>query len=233
MLHRLFLACLAGLLGLNIGIYATTEPETARAIQDVRNRVEYVETILPQAMPEYLVALAVNSYVVGHVSAPAYGYLSESDRGSLLRSTDGILRAGAGICGEAATVAIALYAALGVESRRVVVWYDLPDGTAAGHTTTEVRYGDAWHWFDPTWGVFYEGEGVYALVDVIQMSANVRANFYVGNDSRLWMRAVRASGVLDGPLAFLGFPSVRVEVEGQVIYERTGSWGNEAADAVD
>lgn len=233
MLYRLFLACLVGLMGLDLGLYATSPSPTARAIEDVRHRVEYVQLILPEADPAYLIALAVNSYVVGHVSAPAYGYLRVIEGSPVPGSTDSILRTGAGICGEASTTAISLYSALGVETRRLVAWYDLPDGTTAGHTTVEVRYADTWHWFDPTWGVFYEGEGVHSFLEVIEMTPEARAAAYVGNDSLLWMRAVRASGVLDGPLAFLGFPSVRVEIEGQVIYERTGSWGNEATDAVD
>jgi hypothetical protein len=199
-----------------------------RAVDDVERRVAYVNRAVPGQSVAYLQALAVNSYVVGHVSAPAYGYLKEFTDGQLPSGDDNAeiaeaaLEAGAGICGQAAATAMTLYQALGLPARQLIVSYP-----GNGHTTVEVQYDGAWHWFDPTFGYFYRApdaapSDVASLVDVLGMSGQERERSYVGNDSLLWAQMVRAAGTGAGAgLDVVELPDLRVElVDGTVIYER-------------
>jgi hypothetical protein len=182
----------------------------------------YVMGVAPGTPYEYLAGLSVTSYVVGRVSAPAYGYLAEHLKRPLSPHADAdqVLRAEAGICGEASTVAQAMYAELGIGSRRVVITY--PGG---GHTTVEILFADAWHWFDPTFGYFFRSpEGVvYSVSEVLQLSPTEREASKVGNDSLLWSVISRQLGAsaLNG-LDLVDLPSLRVELEsGELLYERT------------
>jgi hypothetical protein len=226
MRRRLIFANVIALFVLVAALVGTERPATARAIEEIREQIQYVERILPDARHNYLVALAVNSYVVGHVSATAYGYLHEiADRPlptgpDMAALAEAALRTGAGICGQAAAVAMTLYDALGVESRLLQIYYVLPDGTTAGHTTTEVFYGGAWHWFDPTWGIFYRDDKVDSLVEVLEMTPAHRKAAYVGDDSKLWTQVVRISGVIGTGLEFLNYPRLKVESAGRLLYER-------------
>jgi hypothetical protein len=194
-------------------------PATDAAIERVRQEVAYTSQIsdLPH---EELVALAVNSYVVGHVSAPAYGYLAASGIDMEDWTIEQVLTAGAGICGEASSVAEGLYSEMGVETRRLVAWY--PEG---GHTTVEVWYDGDWHWLDPTWGMFYtapDGD-IYALTETLRLTPSKRAAAVVTNESRLWTQVTRLAGpdaVLRTGLGFLDAEKLRIEVGSRVIFDR-------------
>jgi hypothetical protein len=193
-------------------------PATDAAIEQVRREVEHALRVsdLPR---EHVVALAVNSYVVGHVSRLAYGYI-ESQGGPLPEGpssavvVEKALRAGAGICGAATQTALALYAALDVESRAVQVFYTDPSGLRVAHITTEVRYGDAWHWFDPTWGAFHRDGDVLSLMEVVRSSPEQQARTLVGSDALLWAQ------VDGGPMAFTAYSPLRIAVDGRTVYNR-------------
>ena len=107
-----------------------------------------------------LVGLSAMNYVVGHVSAGAYGYL-ELFGGALPTSKpDSILGTQAGICGHAALTFAAIVQHLGYSVRSVQFFYTTPDGTADSHIADEVFYDGGWHFFDPTFGVYWtDGNG--------------------------------------------------------------------------
>jgi transglutaminase-like putative cysteine protease len=93
-------------------------------------------------------------YVVGHVSPTAYGYL-EIFGGQLPGPTpDAVLGAQAGLCGDAALAFAAIVKRLGLGARSVQFYYD-DSGVPANHIAVEVSYGGGWHYFDPTYGVFW------------------------------------------------------------------------------
>ena len=64
---------------------------------------------------EALIAHAAMSYVVGHVSAPAYGYMNGIQGVRPTPTGDGVLRAGAGICGHAALTFAAIVKRFGCQ----------------------------------------------------------------------------------------------------------------------
>ena len=68
-----------------------------------------------------------------------------------------LLREGKGICGERAKVFSELMHTQGVRARYVCI-ENIPGGMA-GHTTVELYYDDAWHWFDPTLGFYVTEDG--------------------------------------------------------------------------
>lgn len=204
----------------------------AQAEQEVSDRVAYVERTLALErvhLPRpYVVSLATMSYVVGHVSAPQYGYLRYIAHQPLPRTAAEALEMQAGICGNAATTMQTMLAHFHVEARRVDVYYSTPNASSNGHTTVEVRYAGTWHWFDPTWGTIYVRPGtaqsrVLSLVQVLELSPAARRAARIGDDTLLWDRAVVAAGRvfgLDTGRLFLTLPHLRVRVDGKTIYSR-------------
>lgn len=203
----------------------------SQAAQQVSNRVAYVEQALAVdhvRLPHtYLVALSTMSYVVGHVSAAEYGYLRATHQ-PLPRTAAEALATQAGICGAASTTMVAILDRLGIEARTVNVFYSTPHARRNGHTTVEVRYGSAWHWFDPTWGTVYVPHmgaqwHVLSLLQVLRLSPAEREKDRLGDDTRLWDRAVSAAGPSFGRetgMLFLTLPHLRVVVGGRTIYRR-------------
>jgi hypothetical protein len=163
-------------------------PHLDTAEERIRAQLEYAAP-LSQGAAEYLAALAVTGYVNGHVSASLYGY--RQAKGYPLpvdqspeRTAELALEYGAGICEQSMAAAMTLYERLGVRARRVDVL-----SPEDGHTTTEVWYGGAWHWFDPTFGYFYRDRGgdpddVDSLVEVMSTTDPLREK--VVAESRLW-----------------------------------------------
>jgi hypothetical protein len=141
---------------------ATVPKPLAVAVQQVRREVAYAEKYgggVPYAHGR-LVAQAAMDYVVEHVSPTAYGYL-EIFGGQLPGPTpDAVLGAQAGICGHAALAFAAIVKRLGLGARSVQFYYDDPDSTPDSHIAVEVSYDSGWHYFDPTFGVFFtDGTG--------------------------------------------------------------------------
>jgi hypothetical protein len=153
-------AALAEVASLSANIAAVPTP-LAVAVEEVRREVAYSEAVLGNLDIPYshgqVLAQAAMDYVVGHVSAPAYGYMKMNGL-SLASTPDAILGAQAGICGHAALTFAAIVKRFGLAVRSVQFYYG-PDGTW-NHISDEVSYDGAWHYFDPTFGIYYEQEGV-------------------------------------------------------------------------
>lgn len=124
------------------------------AVTHVDREVQYSERLLQQAGASYsreaLIAHAAMSYVVGHVSAPAYGWMNEIDGSGLMPTANAVLAAGAGVCGHAALTFAAIVKRFGLEVRSVQFYYD-----TSSHIANEVYYDGAWHFYDPTYGAYY------------------------------------------------------------------------------
>ena len=120
-----------------------------RAVEQVRREVAYSRLVLRwiEAAPsrEALIAHATMSYVVGHVSAPDYGYMNVLVGTQPTPTPNGVLEAGSGICGHAALTFAAIVKRFGLPVRRVLLWYE----NGAGHTAAEVFYDGAWHYSIP------------------------------------------------------------------------------------
>jgi hypothetical protein len=128
----------------------------AVANQQVRREVAYVQGKGP--LSGQLVSEAAMDYVFGHVSVTAYGYLV-TRHGKVPRPTaNRTLKAQAGICTGAAVTFAAIVHHFHFAVRSVNFYYNdpPPSNTPDGHVAVEVRYGGTWHYFDPTYGLFWK-----------------------------------------------------------------------------
>lgn len=219
--HRLIVANIAGLALIGWGVWTQRPPSypaTDAAIAHVRAELAVAERREPDRDPAELAALTVTAYVVGHLSAQVHDarIAAGDDPPTWPQAAvvEDALRAGSGYCGAATLAALALYAALGVEARAVEAWYE-EDGLPIGHVTTEVRYGGAWHWYDPTWGAFYrDGGRVLSLLEAVTLPPDRLAGALVANDTML-----RAQ--LDpGGMAFVASAPLRVTLDGAEVFAR-------------
>jgi transglutaminase-like putative cysteine protease len=135
----------------------------AVAEEQVRREVYWAEHVDDANPDGKLVAISAMSYVVGHVSTGAYGYL-ELVGGTLPTSNpESILGTQAGICGNAAIAFAAIVRHFGYSVRAVQFYYSTPDGIPDTHIAAEVFYDGAWHYFDPTFGAFWTGGDGHVL----------------------------------------------------------------------
>lgn len=129
----------------------------AVAVNQVRTEVAYVKTGVPYSRGQ-LVSEAAMDYVAGHVSDTEYGYLESSGGKVPSPAANAALRTQAGICTGAAVSFATIVHRLGFRVRSVNFFYfDLPpdQNTSDGHVGVEVYYDDAWHYFEPTYGLFW------------------------------------------------------------------------------
>ncbi|HEU5477517.1 MAG TPA: transglutaminase domain-containing protein [Gaiellaceae bacterium] len=163
-------AALAKVTSLQAQIAAVPTP-LAVAVERVRRDVAYQEQqgLLPYSHGR-LVSQAAMDYVVGHVSASAYGYLEVFGGGLPAATPDAVLAAQAGICGDAALTYAAIVKRFGFQVRSAQFFYTDPPpwSTPDSHIAVEVFYDGGWHLFDPTFGTYYQdaGENVLSITDV-------------------------------------------------------------------
>lgn len=147
-------AALAEVAKLRIQIASVPTPLSV-AVQQVTHEVVWARSQGNELPQGELVAVSAMNYVVGHVSTGEYGYL-EVTGGVLPGATpDSVLTAQAGICGHAALTFAAIVKRLGFPVRSAQFYYATSDGTPDSHIAVEVQYDGAWHFFDPTFGVFW------------------------------------------------------------------------------
>ncbi len=150
-------AAVAQVASLKAEIAAVPTP-LAVAVQQVRREVGYAEWYPVGAPYSHgrLVAQAAMDYVVGHVSLTAYGYL-EVFGGQLPGQTpDSVLGSQAGICGHAALAFAAIVKRFDLPVRSVQFYFQDPTNNAPNsHIAAEVFYDGGWHYFDPTYGLFW------------------------------------------------------------------------------
>jgi hypothetical protein len=184
----------------------------ARAVEQVRREVEYSALILGPGSPmtrEALVAHAAMSYVVGHVSAPGYGYMNFLLNQALSPTAEAALAAGSGICGNAALTFAAIVKHFGLEVRSVQFYY--ADGVN-NHISAEVRYQGEWHYYDPTWGAYYEQAGRVLSIEEARQHADPRSVLRQ-NSTLFWRSIQNAAGV--APLGAETDPETRVDIDKQ------------------
>jgi Transglutaminase-like superfamily len=175
---------------------SSATPTLDAAVSQVSNEIAFVRTQVPSEQAEYIAALAALDFTVGHVNAPLYGWrntvagLDQPDcRISLYLCAENTLRLGAGICGNAAAVYVAILERLGISAHRLNLFYTAPNGTFGGHTTAEVYWAGSWHLMDPTWGVFFRTSKVAAsaVLSWARVARLKNASRYMVQDrSQLW-----------------------------------------------
>ena len=187
------------------------------AEEQVRREVAYSEGVLASAGVPYshgqLVSQAAMDYVVGHVNAPAYGYLTTIAGTGVPALPDPILGAQAGICGDAALVYAAIVRHFGYSVRSVQFYYG--PGGAWNHIADEVSYDGGWHYFDPTFGIYYQEAGsVLSITDA--RTATDPASLLVQDDSLFWTAVVRQAQNRElSDVSFATDPATAVVIDGQ------------------
>ncbi len=183
-----------------------------RAVEQVRREVAYSQLVLrsTDAAPsrEALVAHAAMSYVVGHVTAPGYGYMNVIAGTRPTPTPNGVLEVGSGICGHAALTFAAIVKRFGLPVRSVQLWYE----NGSGHIAAEVFYDGAWHYYDPTFGAYYSVGG--RVLSIGEARAHPEGRSLLRHDATLfWYRVALLAGV--DYLAGEPNAATRVEIDQQ------------------
>ena len=137
------------------------------ALKQVEREVAYVKGGVPQYSKGQLVAEAAMDYVAGHVSDTAYGYIAvfEGKRRVPPPTPNSSLGTQAGICTGAAVTFGTIVNHFGLKVRSVNFYYNDPPpyDTPDGHVAAEVWYDGGWHFFDPTYGLFWTDANGHVL----------------------------------------------------------------------
>jgi hypothetical protein len=150
---------------------STAEGELATpfqiALKQVRREYAYVKGGIPQYSKGQLISEAAMDYVAGHVSDTAYGYIAAFVGKKKVPSPkpNSALGTQAGICTGAAVTFGTIVHHFGFKVRSVNFYYDdpAPGDTPDGHIAVEVRYDGGWHFFDPTFGLFWSDASGHVL----------------------------------------------------------------------
>lgn len=142
---------------------STAEGELAApfqvALKQVSREYAYVKGGIPQYSKGQLISEAAMDYVAGHVSDTAYGYIAAfvGKKKVPPPTPNSALGTQAGICTGAAVTFGTIVHHFGFKVRSVNFYYDdpAPSDTPDGHVAVEVWYGGGWHFFDPTFGLFW------------------------------------------------------------------------------
>jgi Transglutaminase-like superfamily len=190
-------AALAEVAALQAQIAAANSKPLDVAVEQVRREVAYAEKYAGGVPYSHgrLVAQAAMDYVVEHVSPTAYGYLEIFGGQMPAHTPDAVLGAQAGICGDAALVFAAIVKRFGLQARSVQFYYDDPGNVPDSHVAVEVSYDGGWHYFDPTFAVFFTDStgNVLSITDARAGSGtrqkdefvftNLVENFFYGDDT--------------------------------------------------
>jgi hypothetical protein len=134
------------------------------AVRQVRLEVGWSKGFAPSSYPVgALTALAAMNYVATHVSSTTYAFAIPRGLPLTKRrlkhpdsSANAILGAQAGECGYHVIAFRAIMRRLGYTVRVVSFGYHDPfTGQPGGHSSAEVRYDGGWHFFDPTYDVYW------------------------------------------------------------------------------
>ena len=130
-------------------------------------RRQHVQGDMPQYSRGQLLSEAAMDYVAGHVSDTAYGYLAAfiGKKKVPPPTPNSALGTQAGICTGAAVTLGTIVHHFGFTVRSVNFYYDdpAPANTPDGHVAVEVRYEGGWHFFDPTYGLFWSDASGHVL----------------------------------------------------------------------
>jgi transglutaminase-like putative cysteine protease len=208
-------AALTQVAALQAQIAATPTP-LAVAVEQVRREVAFAEQYgggAPYAHGR-LVAQAAMDYVVEHVSSTAYGYLEIFGEPLPASTPDAVLGSQAGICGHAALAYAAIVKRLGLPAQSAQFYYDDPGNVPDSHIAVEVLYDGGWHYYDPTFGVFFTDAtgNVMSITDARAGGAtkhkdevsftNLVEDTYYGDDT--WFMTDPATVVALGQQPFTG-----------------------------
>jgi hypothetical protein len=186
----------------------------AVAEEQVRREVAWAEYQFRFGGPQYpdaeVVALSAMNYVVGHVSTGSYGYTLHFGGAFPSSDPNDILGMQSGICGHAALTFAAIVKHFGYQVRSVQYYFIAPNQTDDSHIADEVYYDGGWHYYDPTFGVYWTDAGgnVLSITDVranggtehkdLASFTNVVEDPWWGGDDTAFETDLATNVVLDG-----------------------------------
>jgi transglutaminase-like putative cysteine protease len=149
-------------------------PTPLAAAEQYMARVVWAAEATDPARPTgEIVALAALGYVAdNHVNLFMRSYLLTHGGLPPLATANATLAAQAGLCGNAAIVFATLVRHLGFTVRSVGFYYDDPPGAPNGHTAAEVYYGGGWHYFDPTFSLYWRDASSGNVLDIHTVRAS-------------------------------------------------------------
>lgn len=151
-------------------------PTPLEAAEQYLDRVVWAaEATDPKRPAGEIVSIAAMNYVAdNHVNLFMRSYLLEHGGLPSLSTAGEILGAQAGLCGNAEIAFEALVRHFGYDVHRANFYYDDPPGTPDGHTAAEVYYNGAWHFFDPTFGLYWRGpDGNVLDINTVRTSGGI------------------------------------------------------------
>lgn len=139
--------------------------------QQIERAVQWAEQFAPSSYsPGYLTALAAMDFVSTHVSSPAAVFAPPvplPPGGDDTANANAILTAGVGECSYHVLVFDAIMAHFGYSTHAVSFYYQDPWTQAAGaHSAVEVSYEGGWHYFDPTYSVYWTDAATGGVLDI-------------------------------------------------------------------
>jgi hypothetical protein len=137
------------------------------AYTQISHEYAYVKGDMTKDSRGQLISEAAMDYVAGHVSDTAYGYIAAfvGKKAVPPPTPNSALGTQAGICTGAAVTFGTIVHHFGFSVRSVNFHYDdpAPENTPDGHVAVEVRYEGGWHFFDPTYGLFWTDANGHVL----------------------------------------------------------------------
>lgn len=175
-------------------------------LDSVRDKVEQRRTEVPQTGIEFLKTLVLMEQIQTIVSPKKYSELSVAGS-TLPRTVEDCLKQRAGICGNQVACFLALAEPLELRARPVEFYLhgDQPEDNSS-HIGVEVFFREAWHFFDITWGTFFEKEKVVLDILGIRKLGSKARTLAVTNELDPWYLHWKRSGL--DPLIYVDHPKL-------------------------
>ena len=143
----------------------------AQAEGQLERKIRWAEQFAPSSYSSgKITALAAMHYVSTHVSSTAAVFappVSLPPGGDQAAYANAILSAGVGECSYHVLVFNVLMAHFGYRTRAVSFYYQDPWTLAPGaHSAVEVLYDGAWHYFDPTFSIYWTDPTTGNVLDI-------------------------------------------------------------------
>lgn len=131
---------------------------------------------------EHLIALSAMQYTEFNVSPALYCVLQENDSEEIQkRSLYEILYTQSGLCGDMSVVFANIIKEFDIKYRIIQFYY------SNTHVAVEIYYNGGWHYYDPTWGIYFLKDSKILSIEEI-VSIDNRQEYIIHNETLLWNR---------------------------------------------
>lgn len=151
----------------------------SEAVDFVVSEAEYTSGNNDSSTPlfRFYAALSALNYLQTIISPPRYGYIRRhTGNARPVVGTKMCLLKKAGICGNQIEAFIDIMNQIEIPVREVQFYYTTNRGKRKSHIAIEVEWGDKWHFFDVTWGMFVADKDNPIEVASYENIGGVRSN---------------------------------------------------------